>query len=58
MTFAATLAQTRFASDVDSAEAMAAPAAKKARIEDPKSFQELDVEAMTMKIVDGKTDKF
>ena len=37
---------------------MAAPAAKKARIEDPKSFQELDVDAMTMKIVDGKTDKF
>ena len=37
---------------------MAAPAAKKARLEDPKSFQELDVEAMTLKIVDGKTDKF
>ena len=58
MTFAATLAQTRLASDIDSAEAMAAPAAKKARLEDPKSFQELNVDAMTLKIVDGKTDKF
>ena len=37
---------------------MAAPAAKKARLEDPKSFQELNVDAMTLKIVDGKTDKF
>ena len=37
---------------------MAAPAANKARIEEPKPFKELDVEAMTLKIVDGKTDKF
>ena len=37
---------------------MAAPAAKKARIEEPKPFQELDVDAMTMKVVEGKNDKF
>ena len=59
MTFAATLAQKRLVSDIDSAEAMAtAPAAKKARVEEPKPFQELDVDAMTMKIIDGKTDKY
>ena len=40
------------------AEAMAAPAAKKARVEEPKPFQQLDVDAMTMKIVDGKDDKY
>ena len=49
MTFAATLAQTDLVSNIDSAEAMAAPAAKKARIEEPKPFQELDADAMTMK---------
>ena len=36
---------------------MAAPAAKKARVEEPKPFQQLDVDAMTMKVVDGKDDK-
>jgi hypothetical protein len=58
MTFAATLAQTDLVSNIDSAEAMAAPAAKMARIEEPKPFQELDVDAMTLKIVEGKNDKF
>ena len=58
MTFAATLAQTDLVRDIDSAEAMAVPAAKKARIEEPKPFQELDVDAMTLKIVEGKNDKF
>jgi len=37
---------------------MAAPAAKKARIEEPKSFKELAVEAMTIKVIDGKEDKY
>ena len=37
---------------------MAAPPAKKARVEEPKPFQQLDVDAMTMKIVDGKDDKY
>ena len=58
MTFAATLVQTDLVRDIDSAEAMAVPAAKKARIEEPKPFQELDVDAMTLKIVEGKNDKF
>ena len=58
MTFAATLAQTDLVRDIDSAEAMAVPAAKKARVEEPKPFQELDVDAMTLKIVEGKNDKF
>jgi len=58
MTTAAASAQTAFVIDQESAEAMAAPAAKKARIEEPKPFQELDVDAMTMKVVDGKNDKF
>ena len=58
MTFAPTLAQTDLVRDIDSAEAMAVPAAKKARVEEPKPFQELDVDAMTLKIVEGKTDKF
>ena len=58
MTFAPTLAQTDLVRDIDSAEAMAVPAAKKARVEEPKPFQELDVDAMTLKIVEGKNDKF
>ena len=37
---------------------MAAPAAKKARIEEPKSFQALAVDEMTSKVIEGKNDKF
>ena len=37
---------------------MAASPAKKARVEEPKPFQQLDVDAMTMKIVDGKDEKY
>ena len=37
---------------------MAAPASKKARVEEPKPFHELNVENMTLKVVDGKSDKF
>ena len=58
MSSAAASAQTAFVSDLEAAEAMAAPAAKKARIEEPKSFKELDVEAMTIKVIDGKEDKY
>ena len=44
-------------SDLESAEAieaMAAPPAKKARTEPPKSFKEIDVEVMELKEVEGK----
>ena len=37
---------------------MAAPAAKKARVEEPKSFHALAVDEMTLKIIEGKNDKF
>jgi len=58
MSSAAASAQTAFVSNLEEAEAMAAPAAKKARVEEPKSFKELDVEAMTLKVVDVKDDKY
>ena len=37
---------------------MSAPAAKKARIEEPKSFHALAVDEMTLKVIEGKNDKF
>ena len=58
MSIAAAFARTALVSDIDSAEAMAAPASKKARVEEPKPFHELNVENMTLKVVDGKSDKF
>ena len=51
-------AQSALVSDIDSYEAMAAPASKKARVEEPKSFHALEVDEMTLKIIDGKNDKF
>jgi hypothetical protein len=38
--------------------AASSPAAKKARVVEPKSFGEIDVEAATLKVVDGKKDKY
>ena len=43
---------------LDSYEAMATPAAKKARVEEPKSFHTLAVDEMTLKIIRGQNDKF
>jgi len=57
MSSAAASAQTALVSDLESAEAieaMAAPPAKKARTEPPKSFKEIDVEVMELKEVEGK----
>ena len=51
-------AQSALVSDLDFAEAMLAPAAKKARIEEPKSFHALAVDEMTLKVIEGKNDRF
>ena len=51
-------AHSALVSDLDSYEAMAAPAAKKARVEEPKSFHALEVDEMTLKVIEGKNDKF
>ena len=46
-------------SDPEASEAMATtPAAKRVRVEEPKSFRALDVGCMTVKAVDGKEDKY
>ena len=49
----AVLAQT-LPSTHKAAEAMVAPPAKKARVEEPKAFGDVDVETATLKIVEGK----
>lgn len=49
----AVLAQTS-PSTLEAAEAMVAPPAKKARVEEPKAFGDIDVETATLKIVEGK----
>ena len=43
-----------FPSSSEAAEAMAAPPAKKARVEEPKVYGDLDIESASLKVVDGK----
>jgi hypothetical protein len=52
------LAQASLPVTLESAEAMAAPPAKKARVEEPKAYGEVDVETASLKIVEGKGEKY
>lgn len=43
---------------IEAVEDMASPAAKKARAAQPKAYTEIDLETTSMKVVEGKDDKF
>lgn len=54
----AVLAQASLPVTLESAEAMAAPPAKKARIEEPKAYGDVDIETASLKVVEGKGEKY
>ena len=54
----AVLAQASLPATPEAAEAMAAPPAKKARVEEPKAFGDVNVETASLKIVEGKGEKY
>jgi hypothetical protein len=49
----AVVAQTTLPATHEAAEAMVTPAAKRARVEEPKAFGDVDVETASLKIVEG-----
>lgn len=59
MDFAPSAQAVNLPSSLEAAEAMTtAPAAKKVRVEEPKPFRALDVDAMTVKVVDGREEQY
>jgi len=54
----AVFAQATLPVDQESAEAMAAPAAKRARTEAPESYSNMDLGALTLKVIEGKDSPF